>query len=373
MSYALILILEIRSIVMMMQSDIESRNIIPILIILASCVVIVAGMRAAASILVPFFLSIFIAVITGPFMFWLVKKGVPRVVALVLSIGAVIIAVIVIGGLIGSTLRRMSSDLPAYEVQFRQSIEATAVWLQARGVDTSAMEVSEIFNPGAIMRIVLGGLKNFQKALTNGFLIIMTVAFMLAEATHLREKIRIIAGYRDGSLGGFDRFTDSVNRYLAIKTVISAATGILVALLLLVMGLDYPVLWGLMAFLLNYIPSIGSIIASIPAILLALVQLGLIPAGIIGIGYLAINVILASIIEPRFMGKGLGISTLVVFLSLIFWGWVLGPVGMLLSVPLTMTVKIGLDSMPETRWLSILLGGAPVGAAIEPESGEDIL
>ena len=354
-----------------MQSDVEGRNIIRILVALASCVVIVAGMRAAASILVPFFLSVFIAVITGPFMFWFVRKGVPRVVALVLSIGAVVIAVVVIGGWIGSSLRRLSMDLPGYEVQFRHGIEATAAWLQARGVDTSAMEVSEIFNPGAIMRIVLGGLKNFQKVLTNGFLVIMTVAFMLAEATHLRDKIRLLVGYRDESLGGFDRFTGSVNRYLAIKTVVSAATGILVTLFLLVMGLDYPVLLGLMAFLLNYIPSIGSIIASIPAILLALVQLGLVPACIIGIGYLMINVSLASIIEPRFMGKGLGISALVVFLSLIFWGWVLGPVGMLLSVPLTMTVKIALDSMQETRWLSILLGGAQVAVAAELETTED--
>ncbi len=354
-----------------MQNVAESRNIASILICLAACVVIVAGMRAAASILVPFFLATFIAIITGPFMFWFVRRGVPNIIALALCVGAVIIAVMVVAGLIGSSLKRLSVDLPTYEVQIRDSMKATANWLQARGVDTSSFVISEILNPGAVMKIMLGGLKNFQKALTNGFLIIMTVTFMLAEATQLGDKIRLIAGYQDNSLGAFDRFIDSVNRYLAIKTVVSAVTGILVTFMLLIMGLDYPVLWGLLAFLLNYIPSIGSIIASIPAILLAVIQLDFLRAGVIGIGYLIINIGMASFIEPRFMGKGLGISTLVVFLSLIFWGWVLGPVGMLLSVPLTMTVKIALDSVEETRWLAVLLGGAPAEQATIIEAREN--
>ncbi len=355
-----------------MQKDTEGRNISRLLVTIAACIVIVAGMRAASSILVPFFLATFIAIITGPFMFWLVRRGVPRTIALVLAIGAVVVAVVLLGGLIGSSMKRLTADLPAYDAKFRESVEYTFTWLEEIGVDTSSMDISGLFNPAAVMKIVVGGLKNFQKALTNGFLIIMTVTFMLAEATHLRDKIRVIIGYRDNSLGGFDHFLDSVNRYLAIKTVLSAATGVLVTIFLLVMGLGYPVLWGLMSFLLNYIPSIGSIIAAIPAILLAVVQLGFFKTGIIAVGYLIINISLSSFIEPRYMGKGLGLSTLVVFLSLIFWGWVLGPVGMLLSVPLTMTVKIALDSKEETRWLSILLGANPAGAkTVEKTPVED--
>ena len=213
-------------------------RVLSILVTLASCVVIVAGMRAASSILVPFLLATFIAIITGPFLFWSVRRGVPRAFALLLAIGMVVLAVTVFAGLIGSSLKRLSADLPAYEVKFRQSIEATASWLQARGVDASTIEISELFNPGAVMKMVLGGLKNFQKALTNVFLIIMTVTFMLAEAAHLRDKIRVIVGYRDNTLGRFDHFIESVNRYLAIKTVMSAVTGILVTLFLLVMGLN---------------------------------------------------------------------------------------------------------------------------------------
>jgi predicted PurR-regulated permease PerM len=143
---------------------------------------------------------------------------------------------------------------------------------------------------------------------------------------------------------------------MAIKTSISLATGILVGSLLSVVGLDYFLLWGLLAFLLNYIPTIGSFIAAVPAILLAIVQLGFGDAMVIAAGYLVINTLMGNIIEPRFMGKGLGLSTLVVFFSLIFWGFILGPVGMLLSVPLTMTIKFAAEGSEDTRWISILLG-----------------
>ena len=132
----------------------------------------------------------------------------------------------------------------------------------------------------------------------------------------------------------------------------------MVTIWLAILRVDYPVLWGLLAFMFNYVPNIGSIIAAVPAILLAFIQLGTTTAIMAALGYIAFNVIIGNVIEPRFMGRGLGLSTLVVFLSLIFWGWVLGPVGMVLSIPLTMTMKIGLSSREETMWISTLLGTA---------------
>ena len=158
------------------------------------------------------------------------------------------------------------------------------------------------------------------------------------------------------SIKRVNSISENINKYIAIKTGISIVTGLLVTIFLLIIGVDYPVLWGVLAFALNFIPTIGSIIALIPAVLLTIVQLGFGDALIVLIGYLVINTIMGNILEPRLMGKGLGLSTLVVFISLIFWGWVLGPVGMLLSVPLTITIKIILDSSEETRWFAILLG-----------------
>ena len=157
---------------------------------------------------------------------------------------------------------------------------------------------------------------------------------------------------------------DNVRRYLALKTLISLTTGVLVALWLRIIGVDYALLWGLLAFLLNYIPSIGSFIAAIPAVMLAFLQLGPGDGTLTLIGYLVINTAIGNFIEPRVMGEGMGLSTLVVFLSLIFWGWVLGPVGMLLSVPLTMILKIVLEANDDTRWMAVLLGSRPAEVVV---------
>jgi predicted PurR-regulated permease PerM len=195
--------------------------------------------------------------------------------------------------------------------------------------------------------------------LTNSFMILLTVIFLLLEASGLPPKLHAALNDPEGSLARFDKMSESVNRYIAIKTLTSVATGIAIGLWLAITGVDYPFLWALLAFLLNYVPNIGSIIAAIPAVLLALVQFGIGTALITALGFVIVNIVIGSLIEPKFMGRGLGLSTLVVFLSLVFWGWVLGPVGMLLSVPLTMILKIALESNDDTRWIAIILGAGP--------------
>ncbi|WP_156509002.1 AI-2E family transporter, partial [Oleiphilus sp. HI0132] len=132
--------------------------------------------------------------------------------------------------------------------------------------------------------------------------------------------------------------------------------GGLIYIWLLILGVEYPLLWALIAYLLNFVPNIGSIIAAVPVMLLALIQLGPLHMLLVAAGYLFVNTLMGNVIEPRYMGRGLGLSTLIVFLSLVFWGWVLGPVGMLLSVPLTMLLKIAFESSDETRWIAIIMG-----------------
>jgi AI-2 transport protein TqsA len=145
-------------------------------------------------------------------------------------------------------------------------------------------------------------------------------------------------------------------RYLVIKTLTSAAAGLAILVWLLIIGVDYPVLWATLSFLLNYVPNIGAIIAALPVALLALVQLGVGSAFLTVLGFVVVHIVLGNLIEPKVMGKGLSISTLVVSLSMVFWGWVLGPIGMILSVPMTSLVKIALESYKETRGLAIMLG-----------------
>jgi predicted PurR-regulated permease PerM len=148
----------------------------------------------------------------------------------------------------------------------------------------------------------------------------------------------------------------TVKRYMSIKAMVSLITGVIVYVALKIIGVDYPLLWSLLAFLLNFVPNIGSIIAAVPPVILALVQLGSLSALMVALVYVAINMIVGNWIEPRYMGKGLGLSTLIVFMSLVFWGWILGPVGMFLSVPLTMLLKIAFETSEDTLWISILMG-----------------
>ena len=327
-----------------------------VLITMAAFVVVVAGMSAAKVILVPFLLAAFIAIISAPPLFWLQRKGLPTWLALLIVILGVLLIGLLVAALIASSVKDFSADLPIYESKLRQLTAQVMGWLEKLGVNISGLALTKVFDPGAAMRLVAALLNGLGNVLANGFLILMTVIFILLEASGFPAKLQAVLGGPGSSLAHFDSFITNVKHYMVIKTVVSLATGILVGIWLAILGVHYPVLWGLLAFVLNYVPNIGSIIAAVPVVLLTIVQLGFSSAVLVAAAYVVINVVMGSVIEPRFMGRGLGLSTLVVFLSLLFWGWLLGPVGMLLSVPLTITAKIALDSREDTRWIAVLLG-----------------
>ncbi|MCP3669146.1 MAG: AI-2E family transporter [Gammaproteobacteria bacterium] len=327
-----------------------------ILLTMAAFVVIVAGVREARELLVPFLLSAFIAIIAAPPLFYLQRKKIPAGLALALVIGAVIIAAMLFGVLVGNSIDNFSAQLPFYQERLNGQTQALLAWLADMGISIPQQTASKLMDPAKAMRMAAVGLSSLGGLLTNTFLILLTVIFILLEASSFPTKLGLVLQNPDTGMPRFRSFLDNINHYMAIKSATSALTGILVFLWLWTIGVDYPVLWGTLAFLLNFVPNIGSIIASVPALLLALIQLGVGGALWSLLGYVVINVVMGNLIEPRFMGRGLGISTLVVFISLVFWGWILGPVGMFLSVPLTMMIKISLDSSSETRWIAILLG-----------------
>jgi AI-2 transport protein TqsA len=329
---------------------------VPALVILASFVIVVAGMKAASSLLVPFFLAVFIAVICTPPLFWLQRKGVPKVLALTSILVAILVVGLLFGALIGPSLNDFLSSLPGYQERLSNHIADLVSWLRGKGVNIPAEEVPRILNPGWVMNWAGSIFSALSSVLTNGFLILLTVVFILLEAADLPKKLRVVLKNPERSLSNIEKFGREAKRYLVIKTLISAATGLVIWLWLLILGVDYPVLWGTLAFLLNYVPNIGSIVAALPAVLLALVQLGAGSALLTSLGFIVVNMVLGNFIEPKLMGKGMSLSTLAVFLSMVFWGWVLGPIGMILSVPMTSLVKIALESYEETRGLAIMLG-----------------
>ena len=321
----------------------------------AAFIIVVAGMRAAEPILVPLIVSIFLAIISASPVFWLRQKGLPSPLAVfvvvlgVLSVGVGFILII------GTSLDDFSEAIPRYQARLTQEMEPMIHGIQELGFQLDKGILLKSIDPGASMRLAAKMLSGLGNVLTNSFLILLTVIFILFEASSFQEKVGTAFGDPKGAFSQAKKITDAVNNYLAIKTLVSLGTGVIVALWVWALGIDFPLIWGLLAFLLNFIPNLGSIIAAVPPMLLGYIQFGIGRLLLVAAGYVAVNLIFGNVVEPKLMGRKLNLSTLVVFLSLVFWGWVWGPVGMLLSVPMTMVVKIALESSPSTRWISILL------------------
>ena len=328
-----------------------------LLLTLAAFVLVVAGLRAATDILIPFLLSLFIAIIVTPLLNGLRGRGLPTWASIIIIIVIIVTLGFLVAVMVGSSLTDFSSSLPAYQQGLKAKTIDLLSFFEAKGLKISDQTFTELIDPGAAMRLTSKLLTGMGNLLGDTFLILLVVVFMLLEAATFGNKLERAIHSESPEVERFKVFTENINRYMVIKTWTSLGTGIIATTWLSILGVDYALLWGLLTFMFNYIPNIGSILAAIPPVLLALIQLGPWSSLAVALGYLAINLSIGGFVEPRVMGKGLGLSTLVVFLSLLFWGWVLGPVGMILSVPLTMSMKIALSSFEETRWLSILLGG----------------
>ncbi|HFD79581.1 MAG TPA: AI-2E family transporter [Gammaproteobacteria bacterium] len=342
-----------------MSSDTSQSAALRVLVGLAAFVVVIAGARAAQSIIVPFLLAGFLAIISAPYLNWLQRRGVPQVVALVLVIAAILATGFVLAALVGTSVDDFTETLPYYQERLQTEVAGFVAWLHGKGVDVSDRTFLNYVDPASAMRLASALLRGLGNVLTNAFLIVLTVIFILMEASSFPGKLRAALGTPEHPLEQSRTVLDNIKRYMTIKMMTSALTGIVVALGLAAMGVDFPLLWGFFAFLLNFIPNVGSFIAALPAILIAQLELGLFWALMTTMLYLAVNIIVGSILEPRWMGDRLGVSPLIVFLSLVFWGWVFGPVGMFLSVPLTISIQIALASHEDSRWVAILLGPNP--------------
>lgn len=330
-----------------------------VLFVLAAFTIVVAGMRSAESIMVTFLLSGFFAIVCAPPFLIMQRKGLPAWLSLIFVVVFISLIQLVLLSIVTSSAKAFSNDLPMYQERIQaitsQGINLLASW----GVDIPKQKLLETFDPSSIFKTAMSALGSLGTVLSNSFLIILTVIFMLFESISLPAKLHKAFGANSSQMRHIERFIDTVKKYMTIKALVSLATGALIYFGLLIIGVDYPLLWAVLAFFLNFVPNIGSIIAAVPTVLLALVQLGPLEALFTTALYVFANMVIGNVVEPRFMGKGLGLSTLVVFLSLVFWGWVFGPVGMFLSVPLTMLLKIAFESNDDTTWIAVLMGPEP--------------
>ena len=332
-------------------------------VIVAALVVIVAGLKAAASLLVPFLLSLFIALLLAPALHWMIVRGVPKAVAFVSVLVLVFALFLALTGLVTTHVGDLFAHAEDWQAAMVANLRRWIGYLDARGIAVDQELFFSLVQPQKLFVFTLSVVKNTSVLLSNSLLILFLVAFMLLESFVIREKIRAIEamGGGRGLLRRLDLFAERINRYFTLKATTSAMTGAWIVAVLYYFEVPYPLLWGVGGFMLNFIPVVGSIIAAIPPVLLALATHGPGDAAWVAGWFLIINLTIGNMLEPRIMGRGLELSELAVFLSLVFWGWVFGKVGMLLAVPLTMVVKFALETDPSTRWIAVLISDSMRG------------
>jgi predicted PurR-regulated permease PerM len=338
---------------------------------IAGILAILLVVRYAQSIVVPFLLSLFIAIIMSVPVDLLRKRGMSVPIAVGIVALLTIVLEVLIAWMLGNTVSQFSEALPGYQARLNELLDGFSAWLLNKGINVADTGILAALDPKVALNFANTLMLGVGQVLSNAMLIMFTVLFMLLEAWTFPAKLNAMQGVRGGDvMAEIAKVIDSTKNYIVMKALTSLATGILVGLGLAWVGLDYAVLWGFLAFALNFIPNIGSILAAVPAVLLSLLQLGPVETLIVIAIYLGANTIIGSIIEPGLMGRRVGLSTLVVFLSLVFWGWLLGPVGMLLSVPLTMVIKFAAQASEQTQWLAVLLAPAPIPVAQTDEQGK---
>jgi AI-2 transport protein TqsA len=336
------------------------------LVTAAALVIVIAGMRAASDILMPFLLAIFVAGICAPLYQGMRRRRVPAAFAILAIMLVMLGSVLLLIGVVERAVTGFAGNMPSYQAAFLAQtdklwmwLQANGIWLEAQGIEVPGDLFRDLFNPQVLIRHLGAIAGTLRDLLTSVFIVVLVAIFILLEGSALPDKVRRLPGFSSTTWARLSQIVADLRRYMFLKTVMSLLTGALVSLWLLLVGVDFPILLGVLSFALNYIPTIGSIVAALPGILLAFIEFGLGTSVVTTVAYIVINVGVSNGLEPRYFGTGLGLSPLVVMVSVLFWGWVLGPMGMLLSVPLTMSLKIALESDEGTRWLAILMGDRP--------------
>lgn len=352
----------------------KSLSAAQLMLTLACVVVVIAGLKAASSLFIPILLAFFIATVSFPILKFLRDRKIPRFFAVLITVG---FDLVVIGGVIlsliaslGQLQNRWESEyLPKiYEKnqEFRDYSKDLLVRFGAEE-EEATRRVNQFLSNENLRELLRGvEIKKWWDVSTSvifgvvtfagkTFIVTLLTIFMLNEARMFGRRMNSVFAARGPNFHRILSACRDIQKYLGIKTLVSAITGGLAYLLCLSMGVDFPELWGMLAFALNYIPAIGSVVAGIPPVLLALLVKDVQTAVIVAGGYVAINGFLGNFLEPMLLGNRFGISTLVVVISVLFWGWIWGPVGMLLGVPLTMLLKVALDNSTDFRWLAVAI------------------
>ena len=341
----------------------RETSFLRVMLVLAATVIVLVGIRLGAPVLNPIFFALVLSLLFSPIYSWLKSRGLPSPVVLVIMlivIGALFMGLFFI---LGVSISRFSERIGYYTSQLNSQVVSLDALLERLGL--SNVDLRDVVKPNALanaLGTVLSGVAGF---LSDLFLILMIMLFLLGEGPAMMNRLRTGAGRDNPQVQRLTAVGRSVVRQFGLRAIVNLVTGAGVTILLFLLGVDFPLLWGILTFFLSFVPYIGLVLAVTPAVVLALAEFGVSRAVLVIVGVVVINVLAENVLSPVMMGRGLNISPTIVFLSFIIWAWLLGGPGAFLALPITLFIAVMLDTFPETRWLASLMGisDADAGAA----------
>ena len=353
-----------------MENGLRRPSLFRVIVALAAAVVVLVGMRLAAPILNPILFAVVLALLFSPLYSWIRRRGLSTPLALVIMlvfVGAIFAGLFFT---LGTSISRFTERLSFYTSQLDVRLDDLDALIERLGI--SNVDLKEVVKPGALadaLGVVLSGIAGF---LSDLFLILVIMLFLLAEGAAMMDRLRASVPEGNAQVAGLIEVGHNVVRQFGLRAVVNLVTAIGVTVLLVVLGVDFPLLWGILTFFLSFVPYVGLFIALSPAVVLALAEFGLSRALVVIVGVTLINIVAENVLSPMLMGRGLNLSPTVVFLAFILWAWVLGGPGAFLAVPITLFVIVMLETFPETRWLASLMGATSAPASGAGPPGADV-
>jgi AI-2 transport protein TqsA len=356
-----------------LMTTLRQPSFLRVVLILAATVVVLAGIRLGAPILNPILFAVVLSLLFSPVYSWLLRRGLPAPLALVIML--VVLAILFVGlfFILGVSISKFSERVGYYVAQLNGELSSLDAVLERLGL--SNVNLSEAVNSSALVDAVGSILSGIAGFLSDLFLILMIMLFLLGEGPAMMARLRASVHEDNPQVARLTAVGQNVVLQFGLRAIVNLVTGAGVTVLMFLLGVDFPLMWGILTFFLSFVPYIGLVLAVAPAVVLALAEFGVTRAVLVIAGVIVINILAENVLSPMMMGRGLNISPTIVFLSFIFWAWLLGGPGAFLALPITLFVAVMFDTFPETRWLANLIGvsspdpGAPApDAEAEPAS-----
>jgi predicted PurR-regulated permease PerM len=326
----------------------------------AAIVVVAGGMRAIPGILGPVFLALVLTILVDPLRALLLRRHAPRWLA---SIAAFLAGLLIVLGLVAATvfgIIRFVQLIPEYSDDWSSTLDQVQSWLAGLGLSsTDVSSLVQNISPGTVASVAESLLSGVTGVLSGTLFTIVLLIFLAVDGTLFPQRFAHARPGHEVAFDGLRTFASGTRRYFGVATIFGGIVAVLDTAALLVLGVPAAFLWGLLAFVTNYIPNVGFIIGLIPPTFLAFLQGGPGLAIAVLVTYCVLNFIIQSVLQPKFVGDAVGLTTTMSFLSLIIWTYILGPLGAILAIPASLLVKgLLVDIDPRARWLQLFLGDA---------------